>query len=413
MRGWMGRGRYKSLKRAWHISCLFSQQLCQTTTTTLITRTKEQAKLPVIWVCRLMNWNGRKVKILCLKTILGGAGGNQISYGNQQGGYAQQSHGYSSNPDPYGPSVDQYGSSQHGYGAPQHQVNDEAARFASQHAPEEQDRGIFSSVLSNIMNKQDSYSSTPDDIQHAQNSHQKLYGSGGQPSGSPAEIGSAAAMQAMQDHRAAGESGGLDRFLGMAMAEAAKLFAKQQGGGAAGGHGASDSSSKSQAIQAAAMMALKLYAQKQQGGAGSHGSGGAGGSSGLGGMMSMLMGQVAGGHGNQSSGHSGSSSSSGGGLGGMVGSMLSQAMQGGSGGGHHQQQAPQQHHSTGYGQQQQSAYGGGYPPPPQQQQYNSGYGEAQSYGSYNPQQQQQHHQSSGGSGGAGDLAAKLLGKILK
>lgn len=179
--------------------------------------------------------------------------------------------------------------------------------YASQHAgSDEEDHSVFSSVISNLMNKDDHLDTNDDELEHAKNSRQRIY-QDGEEATSPRDIGSAAAAEAMEKHRSNGESGGMNALLGMAMGEAAKLFAKQGGG--------SGSAGKTEAIQQAAMMVMKMYASKQ-GGSGSSGSSGGG----LGSVMSLL-----------AAAQGGSGGGSSGGLGGMVSSVL------GGGGSDHKQ----------------------------------------------------------------------------
>ena len=78
-------------------------------------------------------------------------------------------------------------------------------------------------------------------------------------------IGSAAAMNALKQHQQGGGVGGQNQFIGMAMAEASKLFDQQSGGQGSGAN-------KQSAIQSAAMQAVKMYM-----GAGSSGSSSGGG----------------------------------------------------------------------------------------------------------------------------------------
>ena len=206
------------------------------------------------------------------------------------------------------------GGESHGYGQPQQQSPFEnpygqnvadASRYARQHTDQDDDdEGMFSNVLSKVLDKKDSVEASDDDVQHAENKHKQMYAEGGEGS-SPHDIGSAAAMEAFQKHRSSGGDGGMNALLGMAMGEASKLFSQKQGGG---GGGAS-SSDKSEALQAAAMMAFKLYSQKQGG------SGGSGGAGGIGSMIGAMMSA-------QGGGSSGQKTSGGDGLGGMVSSML-------------------------------------------------------------------------------------------
>ena len=175
-------------------------------------------------------------------------------------------------------------------------------QYASQHAgADEEEHGLFSSVMSNLMDKDDHLDTNDEEMEHAKNSRQRIY-QDGEENQNPRDIGAAAAAEAMEKHRSNGESGGMNALLGMAMGEAAKLFAKQ------GGSGGSGSSGKSEAIQQAAMMAMKMYASKQ----GGSGSGGSSSGGGLGSVMSLLAAAQGGSSGGGSSG----------GLGGMVSSVL-------------------------------------------------------------------------------------------
>jgi len=119
----------------------------------------------------------------------------------------------------------------------------------------------------------------PVDEQHAVQAHQQFYGGGGGGGGGggqPADSGSmgtAAAMQAMKMFTGGGGGGGgQNEFIGMAMAQASKLFEQQsaQGNVASG-------ESKESAVQKAGEMAMKFYMKNQL----------SGGSSGVSGIMGM------------------------------------------------------------------------------------------------------------------------------
>ncbi|KAI8376111.1 uncharacterized protein BYT42DRAFT_573449 [Radiomyces spectabilis] len=243
----------------------------------------------------------------------------------------------------YGPPPGQQGyqaqaPGNHGYGHSAYDDDDDdddaPARYAAQYAPE-QDRGVFSSVLQQVKGgKSNASVAESHEIQEAHNSHQQFYGNGGGQGNTqnPNDIGNAAAMQALHNQERSGQGDSMNAFIGMAMAEASKLFAKQSGGG---GHGAGGDSGKAQAIQQAAMMAMKLYmAKKASGGSGSGGSGG------LGDMLGMLMG------GGQAQQQQSSSHGSSGGIGGMVSSLLGQAGHGSPQPQQQQQPPQQQQHSS-------------------------------------------------------------------
>ena len=95
-------------------------------------------------------------------------------------------------------------------------------------------------------------------------------------------MGSAAAMQALKMFSGGGSSGSAggnsqNAFVGMAMAQASKLFDSQSAAG-----NVSSGASKESAIQQAGEMALKMYMQSQ-------GGSGGGGMSGLMGMASKFL----------------------------------------------------------------------------------------------------------------------------
>jgi hypothetical protein len=95
-------------------------------------------------------------------------------------------------------------------------------------------------------------------------------------------MGSAAAMQALKMFTGGGSGGSAggnsqNAFVGMAMAQANKLFDSQAAAG-----NVSSGASKESAIQQAGEMALKMYMQSQ-------GGSGGGGMSGLMGMASKFL----------------------------------------------------------------------------------------------------------------------------
>lgn len=121
---------------------------------------------------------------------------------------------------------------------------------------------------------------TPDAVR----SHQQFYGSSSQAptNANSSSIGSAAAMQALKMFTG-GSSGNTqsgnsqNAFVGMAMAQASKLFDNQAGQGNVSG-----GASKESAVQKAGEMALKMFMQSQSGGGG-------GGASGLMGLASKFL----------------------------------------------------------------------------------------------------------------------------
>jgi len=154
-----------------------------------------------------------------------------------------------------------------------------AMGHAEEHSGEHGDRGIFGSVLGFLQQNKHSVGSQEVDEQSAVQAHQKYFGGGGG-SGEQADsgsMGSAAAMQAMKMFTGGSggqfsSGGGQNQFIGMAMAQASKLFEQQsaQGNVAAG-------ASKESVVQQAGEMALKMYMKSQM----------SGGSSGASGLMNM------------------------------------------------------------------------------------------------------------------------------
>lgn len=115
--------------------------------------------------------------------------------------------------------------------------------------------------------------------------HQKFYGDGGSnEQASSNNVGAAAAMQALKMFSGgSGQSsqGGQNKFIGLAMGQAAQLFDKQQSQGQT-----APGATKQDAVSQAAQMALKFYLKGGAGGAGAGGSAG-GSSGGLGGLMNI------------------------------------------------------------------------------------------------------------------------------
>ncbi|KAJ5290930.1 hypothetical protein N7478_000181 [Penicillium angulare] len=180
-------------------------------------------------------------------------------------------------------------------GPPSYSGGDDFSSAAS-HAREHHDQGssngsFFDNALGFLNEHKDSLSNHQNydiDEQHVLQSHQKLYGGGdpSQESHDAGSVGSGAALQAMKSFTSGGSSdGGFDKnkLVGMAMAQASKLWDEKQGGGA------SMSGDKQSAVNNAAEMAMKMYMKSQGGGSG--GSGGLGGLAGLvSGNSSGLMG---------------------------------------------------------------------------------------------------------------------------
>jgi hypothetical protein len=75
-------------------------------------------------------------------------------------------------------------------------------------------------------------------------------------------------------------SGGQNKFIGMAMGQAAQLFDQQSSQGKT-----QSGATKQDAVAQAAQMALKFYMKSEMGGGGAAASGGSGG--GMGGLMNL------------------------------------------------------------------------------------------------------------------------------
>ncbi|KAL2291918.1 hypothetical protein FJTKL_12066 [Diaporthe vaccinii] len=118
----------------------------------------------------------------------------------------------------------------------------------------------------------------------AVNQHKKLYG--GEDDGSTqhdsSSMGNAAALQALKMFTGGDSNAGSSKseFIGLAMAEASKLFEQQSAAGKV-----SSDTSKESAVQQAGEMALKMYLKSKTGG----GESGGGGSSGLLSLASKFM----------------------------------------------------------------------------------------------------------------------------
>ncbi|PWY89209.1 hypothetical protein BO70DRAFT_359496 [Aspergillus heteromorphus CBS 117.55] len=139
------------------------------------------------------------------------------------------------------------------------------------------DPSLFSSALSFLSERKSQIAEQSDDIdeEHLVQSHQALYNGGGsggyggeqqqqqQQQHDSSSLGAGAAMQALKMFSSGGGSGDKNEFIGMAMAQAGKLWEENAGGGNVSG-------SKQSAINSAAEMAFKMYLK----GSGSSGTGG-------------------------------------------------------------------------------------------------------------------------------------------
>ena len=160
----------------------------------------------------------------------GSYGGGGDNYGGGGGGYGGQ-HGGGGGGGGYGGGSDNYGGSGGGGGG---RFGD-AMGHAQQHAGDSGSSSLFSNALSFLDQNHGSMDARVDE-QHAVNAHQATYGGqhgGGQPHGADT-LGAGAAMEALKmfNNKPSGQGGGLggglgggqNQFVGMAMAQAAKLF---------------------------------------------------------------------------------------------------------------------------------------------------------------------------------------------
>ncbi|KAH9826250.1 transcription initiation factor tfIID [Teratosphaeria destructans] len=153
-----------------------------------------------------------------------------------------------------------------------------AAQHAAEHAGSSGDPNMFSQVMGNLQGRHQQLQNEGLDEQDAVQQHQQYYsGGGGGQQATSGSMGSAAAMQALKmfnggggSSSSGGSSGGSqNQFIGMAMAQASKLFDQQQSqGNVQQGH------SKQDAVQSAAQMAMKMFMKSEMGGGGSSSGGG-------------------------------------------------------------------------------------------------------------------------------------------
>lgn len=170
---------------------------------------------------------------------------------------------------------------QGGYGQPTGYDEDlsGAMSHAQQHSGESGDRGIFGNVLGFLQQNKQSVGSQQVDEHSAIEAHKQYFGGGGNDQEADSgSMGTAAAMQALKMFTGGSSSGGSgggsqNEFIGMAMAQASKLFEQQALQG-----NVSSGASKESAVQKAGEMALKFYMKSQM----------SGGSSGASGLMSMV-----------------------------------------------------------------------------------------------------------------------------
>ena len=153
------------------------------------------------------------------------------------------------------------------------------------------DPSLFQNALGHLQNNHQSYGGQGINEGEAVNAHQAMYGGQGGGGHSSQTVGAGAAMQALKMFTGGGGGGGgmmgggggmgagsqgggagQNQFVGMAMAQASKLFDQQSGQG-----NLQQGANKQSAITQAGETALKMYMH----------SGGGGGGGGMGGLMSM------------------------------------------------------------------------------------------------------------------------------
>ncbi|GFF85178.1 hypothetical protein IFM47457_06725 [Aspergillus lentulus] len=148
-----------------------------------------------------------------------------------------------------------------------------AVRYAESHA-NTSDPSLFTSALSFLNENKHRLSNDNDiDEQEMIHAHQSLYGGGeSERRHDSSSVGAGAAMQALKMFTTSseGEKSGMDKnaFIGLAMAQAKKMFEEKEAKGEVNGD-------KQSAINSAAEMALKMYLKS--GGGGMAGTGGPGG----------------------------------------------------------------------------------------------------------------------------------------
>ncbi|KAI8275431.1 hypothetical protein K4K60_008682 [Colletotrichum sp. SAR11_57] len=138
----------------------------------------------------------------------------------------------------------------------------QAAHQASRHAGSSGDADLLSTVLGALTQKKGQLANEDIDEDDAVKKHKKFFGD--DDDGEKADdkgLGAAAAMQALKMF-SSGETGGQKQsqggFMGLAMAEASRLFDQRQSQGKV-----AEGTSKESAIQQAGEMALKMYFKSQ------------------------------------------------------------------------------------------------------------------------------------------------------
>jgi hypothetical protein len=159
--------------------------------------------------------------------------------GSGRDNYYDQSNDFSGRSENYGGNQNQEYRDTRYQGSEPYSGGDDFSS-AAQHASSHHDGGnsdLFSNALSFIQNRASSAGQGDIDEQHAVNAHQAMYG-GASDEGQTHDsgtVGAGAAMQALKMFTGGGESdGGMDKnkLIGMAMAQAGKLWDEKQGNGA-------------------------------------------------------------------------------------------------------------------------------------------------------------------------------------
>ncbi|KAG5979752.1 hypothetical protein E4U55_004798 [Claviceps digitariae] len=148
---------------------------------------------------------------------------------------------------------------------------DHALKMAQQHATgaagSSGGSDLFANIMSAVGQRQDKIQSEDIDEEDAIKQHQHAYQNDGK--GDSNTLGTAAAMQALkmftQSNHSASSVAGQGAFLGMAMAEASKLFDDKAAQGKVQG-GASKENVVQQAVETAMKMYFKSQATTSQGG---------------------------------------------------------------------------------------------------------------------------------------------------
>ncbi|KAH9906566.1 hypothetical protein F4778DRAFT_726602 [Xylariomycetidae sp. FL2044] len=148
-----------------------------------------------------------------------------------------------------------------------------AAEHASRHAGSSGDSDLFSNLLGALGQKKQSLSAEDVDEDDAVKQHKRFFDrDDDEDEADDRSMGSAAAMQALKMFTGGqsgntAESSSQSTFVGLAMAEASKLFDQKSSQGKVSGD-----ASKESAVMQAGEMALKFYLKSQGGGGGSSAS---------------------------------------------------------------------------------------------------------------------------------------------